>query len=505
MLFMDDLIFSQKFGDKIAIEDKDETITYEQLKIFCEKVASYLLSKGIQRGDHVCILLEKSWQYIAYCVSIMKVGAVFIPLDVDLPTSRINKIFDICFPKMIITNAYYRNKIENRESIIQLDANELSNTSNINRDIEDIQRSVNDVAYIIFTSGSTGDPKGVMIQHKSILSFLKNASTILGYNVSTRMLNIAPLFFDTSIHEIYCTLYCGGTVVIQKNILSIASVMKTIKQYSITDLIVVSTILKLMAAYLKSNINKDYRNLRTIIYCGETCPLSVVKTIKQELTRCLLIQGYGPTETTVGCMFNKNLDLNKVSEYGYLPLGRPLEGVHLYIINRENKLAKYGEIGELYIGGKQLMKGYCGNRELTEQVFQQFDCAEQMPIYKTGDLMFQDKNGEYFFVGRSDSMVKINGKPVFISEVENRLNACSEILEAYVLLYQDAQDMSKLAAVVVSKADSFISVDALKRVLKKELPEFMIPFQIKFIDEDQILRTPTGKVDKKSMIKYFTK
>lgn len=510
-MFLDELLNKQDcYQNKQAVVCEEESITYKDLEENVNKMGQLLLENGVASHDNVVICMNKSIEYIISIFSILNVGAAYIPLDNNMPLERYKYILENSESSVIITDKesienvrvdgktyividHYKKRCEiNGSGIIGWNPNMNYKQYTISN------RSIKDIAYIIYTSGSTGTPKGVMIRHESVVAFVKSINDAIGYSDKTKYLNVSPLYFDASIVDIFCTLSVGGTLVLMKKFVFPNKLIKAIVDYEITDTLLVSSILKLLASkYL--NLNKyDLSKLRTIWYGAESCPISVIQIIKQAIPHIRFIHGYGPTEathTTTMLVFDEVPD-NKT---GFMPIGKPLPNVEVLALNENNKSIKESEIGMLYIGGLQLFEGYCNDPVKNSLFLIENFLNTGKRYYKTNDMVTVDEEGNYIYVGRSDDMVKVSGKLVYINEVESILLKCEEIKDAIIVTIDDQFFAKKMICFIVFKQDRKKELRNVVDFAKQKLQSYMIPSKFYVLDENEIPRNQNDKVDRKAL------
>lgn len=503
--YLDDIIDSVRneniVNDLEAIKCGNKSITYSELNDAVNHVALMLVDKGIKVEDRILVLMKKTIEALIVELAILKIGATFVPVDEMLPIKRIGEIIEKAHPVLAISDRIVDIGVECVQSdFLIANGNSMERIGEVA--LVRNRRSVDNVAYIIFTSGSTGTPKGVMISHRSIVSFIKTASQELQYNSNMRTLSLAPIYFDTSIHEIYCTLYAGGFVYLKDKFLFVRELYDVIVKNQISDLIIVSTIFKLIIQKLNDNNAEMLSSLKRVIFCGEACSVGPLLQFRNYCRNAKIIQGYGPTETTVGCMF-KTIEKFESTKYGLLPLGQLIDNVYGILLDENNNEVDKGGVGVLYLAGIQVMKGYCGDEKLTSDVFYVDKNHGNTVWYRTNDLMYINEENEYCFVGRSDEMVKVNGKVVFLNEIVSRLRSYEEIDEVYINTIQDEYDLTRVVAFVILRGDMKLDEHQIKGKLGKELPDYMIPSIIKIIDKNDVCRTSNDKIDKKKLLELL--
>lgn len=489
-------------ADAIAIEDKGKTITYRDLDFRASLVASYLVEKGIRLEDVVGVMLPRSIDFIACILGILKVGAVYLPIDEDFPAARRDFMLTNSKAKLLIDTFPETKKIVE-----------------INREI-----SLQNLAYIIYTSGSTGKPKPVAVSHSAVISLMQGQK----YDAKRVVAN-ANFCFDVSIVEIFLPLLNGCTVILldKEDILTRETFEKNTKN---SDTVFLS--LSIFKHLVQEGCHFDHINY--LFIGGENFQSSILKSLNNPPKH--LINSYGPTENTVvsldyeihfsGTAFCRNesvpiAPLNQVplNQLGFAPLGdhsndigRSLESKRVslrseYLDSASHWLAQRGKIfltilnnnlesvssGELFLGGQQLARGYLYDPALTAEKFIANPFGDGDRLYKTGDLVHLDKEG-IIFDGRVDNQVKIRGNRIELSEIERTIESYSGVKECVVLV-KKTNNVDVLTAYIIST----LSEPELGDKLKKDLPNYMIPNEFIFIDS--IPLTSNGKVDTKELLK----
>ncbi|MCM3670701.1 amino acid adenylation domain-containing protein [Mesobacillus maritimus] len=488
---------SEKNPDKIAAIYKDNQITYSELNERSSQLAQLLRKKGIQANDVVGIMVERSIEMLVGIYGIIKAGAAYLPIDPDYPQERIRHMIDNSGAKMLLTLAEYR---ESHQSLQSLEWILLDSPSSywIGEPYEPINYDPNSLAYVIYTSGSTGKPKGVMIEHASLVNRLNWMQRTYPNNEHDVILHKTPFVFDVSVWEIFWWSITGSTVVILENGLEKdpQTLMNIIQQHQVTNIHFVPTMLNAFLDYVELVDRTDsLSSLKQVFASGEELHVAQVRKFNSllwKVNESKLINLYGPTEATIDvshflCSTGQNLDK--------VPIGLPIDNLKLYVLNEGLQIQPVGIIGELYISGIGLARGYINNEELTEERFfpSPFDQGER--LYKTGDLVKRLPDGNILYIGRTDDQVKINGYRIELEEITNQLLIYESILDAVVL----TTDRNEIAA-VFSSIEVIDSSD-ITRYLKKSLPNYMIPSKI--LRVESIPTTRNGKTDRNSLIEVL--
>lgn len=521
-----DQVLANGFTSQTAVIDKEKAITYNELRLFSFFLADVLISTGNSRAnDAVLIYLDKKVEAIISIFGTLMSGSAYVPIDTSLPPERIHHITAECRPSLIITRAKMAEhlpeliKSKYKDQILAVDVGENGSflVENITRQqvytintgsdgypalarkFKNRPGSPDDLAYIIFTSGSSGKPKGVMIKHKSAAAFVEEIKRMTIYDADTRFLNISPLYFDASILDIFSVLAVGGTLILMKKWVLPNEIVLNMDKYQVTDTLMVSSLLRLFGSRYSNLHHFKLAHLKTIWYGAEACPVEVLRRIKEQLPQVKFIHGYGPTETTHTAtllMFDQIKDKYR----DYMPIGKPLSTVHTYALSGGDRYIKPGEIGELYIGGIQLMAGYINDPVRTNDVLCPDLSRKSTHVYKTGDFVSLDEDDNYVFEGRHDDLVKVGGSLVSLCEVQNSILANPGVADAIVLALTDALFNNKLSAFIVKKEETLQESD-LVEFLGAKLEKYKIPEIFIFIDENALPRTANGKIDKAKLIK----
>ncbi|WP_223598297.1 non-ribosomal peptide synthetase [Chryseobacterium sp. GVT01B] len=470
--------------DKTAVVYQDQEITYSDLDQRSNQIANLLLSKGIKEGKYVPIWLDRSLEWIVAVLGVIKTGAAYVPIDPAYPAKRVEFILSDTAADTIITNQNLKNLLPETERSKVFDLSSMENLNHWSSAYPEIEIHQNSLAYTIYTSGSTGKPKGVMVSHLAIQHLVTWHNHHFHVDHSSKLTLVAGLAFDISVWEIWSALTAGAALFIADNEdrTDAHALVDFYRRNQITHGFVPSV--------LGPQVVNDTRNyndlkLKYLFTGGEKLKPVLTTELSYEL-----IDYYGPTECTVFATFKKVKDIN--GKY-VSSIGKPIANAKAYILNENMELMPVGAVGELCIGGNILANGYLNNKELTDSKFIDNPFRETEKLYRTGDLAKWKPDGDIEFLGRIDNQVKIRGFRVELGEIERTLIQQKEINEA-VVMSRDTEGNSKyLIAFIVSKPDAEKDISSVRNALKEELPGYMIPAQIIFID--RIPLTANGKTD----------
>ncbi|WP_262030990.1 amino acid adenylation domain-containing protein [Microvirga sp. Mcv34] len=413
--------------DAEAIRDGSETLTYQQLNERSNQVAAYLASSGVGPGRCVVVLMEHSMEVVVAILGILKSGAAYVPLDAATPKGRIARILkDIAdgtgeAPTLAITQSHLQSNLPPAlVDVFVLDA-EFKSISGQPYADHPSSATPDGTAYIIFTSGSTGVPKGVMISHRSLVNYIWWAARV--YSAGERL--AWPLFsslaFDLTVTTLFTPLVTGGRIVVYLGDPGAQSmvVLKVVDDNAVD-------IVKLTPAHLAMIRDRNLRatRLRKFIVGGEDFKTELARDITQAIPHPVEIYNeYGPTEATVGCMIHR-FDIVQ-DQHPSVPIGAPAANAGIYVLNEIHQPVPPGVIGEMFIAGDGLAKGYFNRPDLTGERFLMTtdprDGTSKLRMYRTGDLARWSSDGRLDFLGRADHQVKVGGARVELGEIEARL------------------------------------------------------------------------------------
>lgn len=467
----------------IALVFLEETLTYQDLNKKANQLAHHITSNlGTRRGDHVGIYMDRSPAIVIAMMAIMKTGATYIVLDPEYPSDRISMLVDDAAIKLVLTDQ--RNELEMKAEAkmtdVLLDDQLISSMSDDNLRVN-IENS--SPAYIIYTSGSTGAPKGVIIEHASMLDYSLTFKEYFCISDKDKVIQQASYSFDTVVEEIFPSLISGGEVIIMPDGgRDVYALIDTINRTQATILSTTPIVLNMM-----NSKEGSIPSLRAIISGGD---LLLPSHINHLIDNHIIYNTYGPSESTVCITFNKITDISDVSL-----IGKPIDNRHVLIMNQGSKLCPVGVPGELCVSGIGLAKGYLGDEKLTKEKFVDNPIILGKKMYRTGDMAKWLPDGRIEFLGRVDDQVKIRGIRIEIKEIESYLLNHELISEAVVITKGFEIDKHLVAYYV---ADKEIEVTQLRDFLKQSLPYHMIPAYFVHLHEIP-LTANSSKLDKKTL------
>ncbi|AWG22187.1 type I polyketide synthase [Flavobacterium faecale] len=468
----------------VAVVFENKTLTYLELDVLSNQLANYLTSMhGIVEGDFIAILLERSEMSIVCMLGILKCGAAYVPIEPSYPLQRIEYI------------------VKDSNSALTIDDHFLSlfiSSTYLDKSYSTFNFKVNPnhLAYVIYTSGSTGSPKGVMVEHSNLYNYVDSTKYILSDTVNqSGCFAHLSMSFDGSVTELYTPLMYGKKIIISTAASNGIFSDKNLFKYAPFDFI------KMTPSHLSFLItavqrNKNQKLSSQFMLGGEALYQHHIDLLKENGIDAVLYNHYGPTEGTVGCcVYKTHTTINHVTEN--IPIGKPLANVQLHIINKENQVVPDGEIGELCIAGKGVTKGYINRPELNAEKFCSNPFHLGTKMYRSGDLVKKDTDGNIVYMGRIDDQVKVNGYRIELGEIEAVLLSLPEIKLATVIVNKDFETARIVAYL---KADgNNITNSTVAELLSTLLPTYMIPSVFMWVDQFPL--NSNGKIDKKSLPK----
>lgn len=487
----------ERHGNKTAVMYEGETLDFKTLDEYSTRVAIALKEIGVQRGDVVALMLDRSLHMMVALVGILKSGAAYLPIDTTHPKDRIRYILDDSSAKCLVTIPDFADfvcvddldtefvDIQNAISEINKDsiASEAGFTESVLPD---------DLAYIIYTSGSTGHPKGCMLEHKSAVNRLLWMADEYDIGPDDIILQKTPYTFDVSVWELFLPLICGSTMVLAKpkGQHDIAYLARLIAEKSVTICHFVPSV---FSHFLQDKSSDQCVSLSRVFTSGEALPYPLVEDFLNRFDS-ELHNLYGPTEAAVDVTYWKC----EKNPGGKVFIGKPVSNTSLYVLDANHNIVPLGEEGELYLGGVQLSRGYLNRKELTEKSFikNPYGISEADRIYKTGDKVRMQSDGNIEYIGRLDHQIKLRGLRIEIGEIEASILNHNKVKEVAVLV-QDLETGDPKLVAYVSSEDKDLSLKVIREFLRKSLPEYMLPNALYVLDELPL--TAHGKLDRKNM------
>lgn len=484
---------SARTPDNIALVYEEQSLTYRELDRRANQLAHYLKSQGVGPETAVGICVERSPELIVGLLGILKAGGAYVPIDPSYPKDRRDYLLeDSRAPILLIQQRFREEFLGTSVSVVSLDS-ETQPFEGYSGLKPSTHETPDGVAYIIYTSGSTGRPKGVLVTHRNAVHSTK--ARLAYYNGPvTCFLLLSSFAFDSSVAGIFWTLSQGGRLCLVREGVQKAphELGALIEHAQVTHLLCLPSLYSLLLEQVPA---AQLSSLHTIIVAGESCPKDLVAKHQEGLSLALLFNEYGPTEGTVWSTVHRTSVLD---EGATVSIGRPIEGVRIYILDAHLRPVSIGMLGELHIAGEGLARAYHNRPDLTAVKFipDPFSPATGGRLYRTGDLARYRPDGAIEFAGRVDQQVKIRGYRIELGEIEARLLEHPTVQDAVVLAREAGTGDMLIVAYVVQR-EYVQDTTALREFLRERLPEYMIPSAMVALTRFPL--TPNGKVDRKAL------
>ena len=471
-LFYESIIHhAQTQPERMALIASDARFTYQEFDQATNRIANALRQRGVREGDRVALLLPRTSRLILSMFGVQKAGAAYIPCDPEYPADRVKLILEDSGAKLIITP-------EVAEELLQTEDTTQPQTS----------LTPDDLAYLIYTSGSTGRPKGVMLRHEGMCNYATalpaNVEAYAVANAAESILAVTTISFDASLHEIAISLFNGLTLVLAneeqtKNPLDMAAL---IHEHHIGY--VSATPSQWQTWIYSTEFVEAIRTVPVIRFGGEKLPESLLHQM-QQLTPSRILNTYGPTETTVSSNIQELTHADRVT------VGHPQLNVKEFVVDSDGNELPIGVVGELYIGGRGVARGYNNLDDMTRERFIDYHGTR---IYKSGDYAKWAPDGDVFILGRKDHQIKLRGLRIELGEVENVI-ARVEGVKNVVIMIRQLSGKEHLCAYFT--ADRPIDITEMKAEISKSLTQYMVPTA--YLQLEKMPMTPNGKTDLKAL------
>ncbi|WP_445497013.1 amino acid adenylation domain-containing protein [Photorhabdus sp. SF281] len=482
---------AEKTPAATALIAGDQILSYAELNARANRLACQLIEQGIYPNDHVAILLERSVELVVAQLAILKAGAVYVPVDPNVPNERKSWLINDCAAKLLLTDI--QTEIPTDLGVPRL---RLTPETEPIREEErcnlELLGSSTGPAYIMYTSGSTGIPKGVIVPHRAVVRLVIN-NGYADIDPNDRIAFAANPAFDASTFEVWAPLLNGAALVVidHTTLLTPRDFVRALQAHRITVLWMSVGLFNRLAAELSPVLPQ----LKMLLVGGDVLDPHVIAQVLRKNPPQQLLNAYGPSE---GTTFTTTYHIDALtSGMTSIPIGRPIANTRIYVLDTDGQPAPLGIIGEIYVGGDGVACGYFNRPELTAERFltDPFSDKPNARMYRTGDLARYLPDGNLEFLGRNDQQVKIRGFRIEPGEIEARLVEYPAIREAVVLALGEGQDKQLVAYVLTQENDGLAA--RLREHLSARLPDYMVP--VAFVRLDEFPLTPNGKLDRKAL------
>ncbi|MBB5866512.1 non-ribosomal peptide synthetase, partial [Xanthomonas sp. 3058] len=482
--------------DAIAVQDATSSLDYAGLNLRSNRLAHHLIALGVAPDVRVALCMERGVDAIVAILAVLKAGGAYVPLDPAYPPERLTFMLADSCPHLLIADAVGWGRLPSplTTPLLRIDADAVawSDTPPSNPSIEALQPG--HLAYLMYTSGSSGQPKGVAVTHAGLHRYVQEAARIYALTVEDRVLQCNSLSFDIAVDEIFVTLAYGATLVQAPfpRLPAAAEFSQTLDALQISVLNLPTAYWHTWVAEMATGNAPFPQALRLVVSGGEAVSAHAVRqwhAIVQGPVRWL--NAYGPTETVCGVSFGE------IAPNACAHIGAPIAGTRFHLLNDALQRIPTDTVGELWIAGAQLARGYHDRPALTAERFvpDPFAPLPGQRMYRTGDLARQRADGVLEFLGRNDTQVKIRGFRIELGEIEAALRACEGISEAVVVARDDAGQKRLVAYLIGNEGP--LSTETLRAQLAARLPEYMLPAT--YLSLDALPLTVNGKLDRHAL------
>jgi amino acid adenylation domain-containing protein len=476
----------------VAAVYQEQEISYAELNRRANQLAHYLRSLGVGPDALVGICLERSLEMVVALLGILKAGGAYLPLDPSYPRERLSFIIEDAQLSVLLTEQSMVGLLPANAGRLVLVDSERDTVVPASTENPEISGEAANLAYVIYTSGSTGRPKGVMITHQGLVNYLSWCTTAYNLAEGKGAPVHSPLGFDLTVTSLFSPLLVGRTVTLLPEGPGIEMLGNAIRDGSDFSLIKLTPAhLDALEAYLPRE--EAVGKTRALIIGGEALSAETIAFWQQNAPLTRLVNEYGPTETVVGCCVYEVPAGAAIA--GMVPIGTPIANTEIFLLSGSLTPVPVGVVGELYIGGPGLARGYLSRPDLTAEKFvpNPFSTEVGARLYRSGDLARFRQDGNIEYLGRIDGQVKIRGFRIELGEIETTLEQHKALRECVVVAREDVPGEKRLVAYVVTRAGALTSISDLQDYLSERLPNYMVPTS--YVLLDTLPLTANGKID----------
>jgi len=504
---------AKKFPNTVMLKDSQRSFTYPEVNKRVNQLAHSLLSLGLSKGDKVAVLLENSIEIVEVFLATAKTGIIIVPINFRLVSAEVEYIADNSDAKAFIVHDEFTSTVDPIKTKLTNIAPDkyiavgqavdgyrsydgfIENASDSEPDIE---VAPEDTWVLIYTSGTTGKPKGVVRSHESHIAFFLINAVDFGFNEHDYCMNVMPLCHINSTFFTFTFLYVGGSVYIHPaRSFRPEEILEIVEREKITFISLIPTHYNLILNASDEAKKRDVSSVRKLLCSSAPVRKSMKLAIMEFFSGVELYEGYGSTEAGIVTVLKPEYQMKKLGSIGFETLGTEF----VKLLDEDGKEVGIGEVGELYSRGPMLLDEYYKLPDKTAASFRD-------GWFSAGDMATRDEDGFYQIVDRKDNMIITGGEHVYPSEVEEVIGSHQEVFDCAVIGLPDQKWGEKVAAVVIKKQgtdNSAINEEIIKKCCKEQMAGYKSPKEILFINEDEMPRTPTGKILHRKLREKFRK
>lgn len=500
-------VSAKKSPDKVALIIEGYSYTYSELVNAAVKLSNVLISREFCKGDRCVIYMDNTWSCVVSIYAVLIRGGVFVVVNPQTKKDKLEFILNDCAACALITDAglysLYSEVIDKVKAlkcvILTGDVSKVGGSIvNVFDDVvneassicPEITSEINDLSAIIYTSGSTENPKGVMHSHSSMVFSLRSIIEYLRLSSDDRLLVVLPLAFDYGLYQLLMSVQLGATLVLEKSFTYPGKIFNRIEEASVTVFPGVPTIFSMLLSMHKRK-NISFTSVIRVTNTAAALPPEYIKSLKEVFPSALIYNMYGLTECKRVCYLEPEKIENKPAS-----VGKAIPGTEAFILDGKGNKVLPGEIGMLYVRGPHIMQGYWRQGALSNEVIIDAELPGEK-ILCTNDWFKMDEDGDLYFQGRSDDIIKTRGEKVSPIEVENAIYGIEGVLEVAVIGVSDEIFGEAIKCFVVIDNDSDLTLRKIKKACVEKLENFMVPKYFELVDD--LPKTNTGKISKKGM------
>ncbi|MGL4346221.1 MAG: amino acid adenylation domain-containing protein [Cellulosilyticaceae bacterium] len=484
----------ERTPERRAVGFGDQALTYRELNERANSLAHILQEKGVKPEGIVGLMAERSLEMMVAILAILKAGGAYMPMGPTYPEDRMRYMLEETGAKVVLAQERFMSRVPHDE-VINLDEAHIygGNTNNLGKTSDK-----NNLAYVMYTSGSTGRPKGVMIEHTSAVNQMEWRQRKYPLGKDDIIMQKTPFTFDISVSEIFWWMLAGAGIYFLEpdGEKDPKTILETIQREKITIIHFVPSMMSLFLDYYEIHQEEyDLSSLKRLMSGGEALTVAQTEKFNKLLYSkygITMHNLYGPTEATIEVSYYDCPTTEKVDN---ILIGKPSSNARLYVLDKQERLQPIGVVGELYIAGVGVARGYLKREDLTAEKFMKDPYHKVYRMYRSGDLAKCLPNGEIEYLGRMDNQVKISGLRIELGEIEERMTEHNQIGESAVTVREDADGNKYLCGYYTGEQE--LSVDELRQHITQKLPDYMVPAY--FMKMDKMPLSANGKLDRKAL------